>query len=248
MSVLRCSGQFTDSRIRLYLLISIGLLILAVSVYGVSRGFHHPALGFDALAALLILFIASLRHWARWFLGKIGDSKVSETLKTLPEDYVVLNDVMLPDSKSHVDHVLVGSNGVFAIEIKNYSKQVKCEKDQWFVNGHSIRSLSKEAKRNALAVRSSMSSLFGRSQTSIPYVVPLLVFVRSRAKLELFEPTLSVLRLCELLDFLRDYEGKRPITADDKRAIVHHLQSLQPTAKELVEHGAMTNDDCHGVS
>ena len=57
----------------------------------------------------------------------------------------------MPDGRGNVDHLVMGPNGLFAIETKNYSTFVKCSGDDWFVNGKKIRSLSKQAKRNAIA-------------------------------------------------------------------------------------------------
>jgi hypothetical protein len=248
MRVLRKGGQFTAGRIRFYLSSSVGFFVLTLLVAAVFLHFQLPQVGLFAVAALFILFKVGFRHWERWFLGKRGESKVTEALKSLPGDYVVLNDVVLPDSKGNVDHVLIGPNGVFAIETKNYSGHVKCEEERWFVNGQDIRSLSKQAKRNSMAVRSSIGSLFASSPASVPYVVPLLVFVSSRAKLKLFKPTLAVLKLAELVAFVRDCDTKRPITPDERRAILYHLQSLQPTFRELADHGAIANDDLYGFT
>jgi Nuclease-related domain len=248
MRLLRRGGQFTDGRIRFYLFMSLGLFVLVLMIWAFSLHFQASQTGFFAIAFVLVLFKASFRHWQRWFLGKKGESKVTQTLKSLPDDYVVLNDLVLPGNKGNVDHLLIGPNGVFAIETKNYSGFVKCEEEQWFVNGHRIRSLSKQARRNSMAVRGCIGSLFTGPQTRIPCVAPLLVFVNSRARLKLFKPAVSVLRLGELVEFIRDYETKPPITPDEKRAIVHHLQSLQPTFRELADHGAIANDDLYGVT
>jgi len=177
MRVLRKGGQFADSRIRFYLWESFGLLVLAITALALSHSFRQPAVGFFAVAAIVILFKASIRRWVRWFLGRKGESAVTETLKSLPDDYVVLNDIVLPDRKGNVDHMLIGPNGVFVIETKNYSASVRCEEDEWFVNGHRIRSLSKQAKRNSLAVRGCIASLFPGPQSKVPYIVLLLVFV-----------------------------------------------------------------------
>ena len=242
MMVLRKGGQFVDSRIRFYLWTSLGLFALAIATFALSHRFGQPAFGFFVVAGLVILFKASVRRWERWFLGRKGESKVTETLKSLPNDYVILNDIVLPDSKGNVDHVLIGPNGVFVIETKNYSGFVKCEEEQWFVNGHRIRSLSKQAKRNSMAVRGCIGSLFAGRQSQAPSVVPLLVFVNSHARLKLFKPTVCVLKLNELVEFIRDREIKRAITDDEKRAMVHHLQLLQRNFAETSDWSATVED------
>ena len=174
-----------------------------------------------------MVFKASFRRWARWLRGRKGTCAVAEALKSLPDNYIVLNDIVLPDSKGNVDYLLIGPNGIFSIEIKNYSGFVKCEEDEWFINGRRIRSLSKQAKRNGIAMRGCIAQSFAGSQTGIPYVAPLLVFVGSRTKLKLFKPTVPVLKLGELVEFIRHRETKRFITQDEKRALVPPLQLLQ---------------------
>jgi len=37
-----------------------------------------------------------------------------------------MNDLMLPDDKGNVDHLVMGPNGLFVIETKNYSTFVNC--------------------------------------------------------------------------------------------------------------------------
>jgi hypothetical protein len=245
MMVLRKGGQFADRRIQFYLWASLGLFALALSAFAVSSSFRLPAIGFFTAAMLLMLFKASVRRWSRWFLGRTGESKVTEALKSLPDEYVVLNDIVLPDRKGNVDHLLIGPNGVFVIETKNYSGFVKCEEEQWFVNGHRIRSLSKQAKRNSMAVRGCIAGLFHGRQTRVPYVVPLLVFVSRRTRLKLFKPTVCVLKLNELVEFIRDREITRAITEDEKRAMVHHLQLLQHGFAEASDWSATVEEGFH---
>ena len=227
MIILRSSRKLSHRRGRFYFATSLGLLVIVMPTIVVSDSFGLQALSFFGAATSLIVFKASFRRWARWLLGRKVTCAVAETLKSLPDDYVVLNDIVLPDSKGNVDYLLIGSNGIFSIETKNYSGFVRCEEDEWFINGRRIRSLSKQAKRNGIAVRGCIAQLFTGSQTDIPYVAPLLVFVGSRAKLKLFKPTVPVLRLGELVEFICHRETKRSITQDEKSALVPSLQMLQ---------------------
>lgn len=230
MRVLRKGGQFTDGRIDQHFSQTLSYLACGVLVFAVLAFFGLKFIGL--LAGILIVAggAASFRQWGNWSLGKRGELAVTDTLKSLPDDYVVLNDLVLPDNGGNIDHLLIGPNGIFAIETKNYSGYVKCEEEQWYVNGHRIRSLSKQAKRNSMAVRRSIGGLYGDLKGTIPYVVPLLTFVNPQAKLKLFKPTVPVLRLAEVVEFVLDYQTKRPISPDEKRAIVHQIQSLQPIA------------------
>jgi hypothetical protein len=67
---------------------------------------------------------------------------------------------MLPTAHGNIDHFLIGPNGLFVIETKNYSGNVKCNGDQRFFNGHGTQSPGRQAKGNAVAVRKSLEPVF----------------------------------------------------------------------------------------
>jgi hypothetical protein len=235
MKILADRGALTDHHFRNYV-IAVGIaIVLTLSAFAASRYFGMPFASFGALAFLLIATKLSYLHWERRFSGKDAQAKLAEALKALSGEYAVLTDVVLPDSKGNIDRLLVGPNGLFVIETKNYSGCVTCDEDHWFLNGHPLRSLSKEAKRNSLAVRSAIATLFTPPGTHIPYVTPLLVFVTPQTKLKLSNATLPVLKLKELGEFVRDYKPKRVIAPQEQRSIVYHLQSLQPGFEDALE-------------
>jgi hypothetical protein len=202
-------------------------LFLNTSVLSFFQNSNAQAADALVAAGLVILFKSSYRHWVRCFLGRRKEDPVADALKAVGDDYIVFNDIVLPDSKGSVDYLLIGTNGIFAVEIKNYAGVVTCEEDEWFVAGKPIRSLSNQAKRNSIALRGCLAKLFSHSPTGLPSIVPLLVFLGSRRKLKVFKPTLAVLRLDELVAFIHSRETERPITSDEKHAMVHHLQLLQ---------------------
>ncbi len=55
--------------------------------------------------------------------GRVGESKVANILNRLPNEYRVLNNVIIParGSTSQIDHVVVSPYGIFVIETKNYT-------------------------------------------------------------------------------------------------------------------------------
>ena len=55
-----------------------------------------------------------LRHIERYFKGARGEERVAGILKTLPDAYHVFNDFVA--CGTHVDHVVAGPAGVFAVE------------------------------------------------------------------------------------------------------------------------------------
>jgi hypothetical protein len=237
MLMLRKGGQFTDRQIHKYLrnaLLCFGLAIVAVFAI---RYIQIPFVGLGISIIAVGLFKKNINRWGNWFVGKAGELAVAEALKDLPNDYVLLNDLMLPDGKGNVDHLIMGPNGLFVIETKNYSSFVKCLGDDWSVNGRKIRSLSKQAKRNAIAVRDNLASVFADQGSRLPFITALLVFVNKNGRLSIQNPTIPVLRSTELAKFISRYNSAKPlsITSPDlQRAIVHHLHLLQQNPDKLV--------------
>jgi len=245
MRILRNGGEFIDGQIRGHgkkVLWGFGGCVVVCAVFF----FVSPGLaGLIGMVAVFRLFGATYDKWEPWYLGMRGELAVTKTLQSLPDEYVLLNDLMLPGARGNVDHFLIGPNGLFVIETKNYSRNVKCDGDQWFVNGQGTKSLSRQAKGNALAVRKSLETIFSEHRTKLPFIEPVLVFVKHKAALDLHEPTITALKAEELVGFILNYPStnnghdhssrSRPhlsLRPELIRAIVHHIHSLQNSKQQ----------------
>ena len=98
----------------------------------------------------------------RWIKGDIGEKITARYLNKLPEEFLVFNDVNLPERYGNIDHVVVGPTGIFVIETKNYKGSFIVDGDDWFyVNNHQVeKSFSNPAgqvKRNSMALRRFLS-------------------------------------------------------------------------------------------
>ena len=71
---------------------------------------------------VLFVFIVGILFKSSFFLGKIGEAKVSALLSFLPKEYTVFNNVLLyiDGKSSQIDHIVVSAYGIFVIETKNY--------------------------------------------------------------------------------------------------------------------------------
>ncbi len=67
-----------------------------------------------------------------WVKGLEGENIVLNYLNTLPRDYYVFHDVTLPDKQGNIDDVIIGPNGLFIIETKNYNGKYRINGDQWY--------------------------------------------------------------------------------------------------------------------
>lgn len=99
--------------------------------------FVSPAWGLFAFAAVLvgagIGLARGMRRIERFFVGAKGEERVSNILASLPDRYHVFNDFVALGT--HVDHVVAGPAGVFAIETKFWRGKVTIEDDHILVDG-----------------------------------------------------------------------------------------------------------------
>jgi hypothetical protein len=114
-------------------------LFLGVFAAGFSAATALVSVGWAALMLVVsLLYIAwslnkGLRHVERVFKGARGEEKVSGLLKSLPDSYHVFNDFVA--GRIHVDHVVAGPAGVFAVETKYWRGRVTVEDGHILIDG-----------------------------------------------------------------------------------------------------------------
>jgi hypothetical protein len=74
-------------------------------------------------------------------IGELGEYKINIQLDQLPKDCKYLSDLLVSNSKSRtgysqIDHLVISPYGLFVIETKNYSGEIKGKRDDknWIVN------------------------------------------------------------------------------------------------------------------
>ncbi len=92
-----------------------------------------PILVVVVIGIIAFLLIKALRYAIRSTnpsnIGIEGENEVSNILRSLPQEYVAINNVIIPDQSTdpskkyttQIDHVVVSPFGIFVIETKNYS-------------------------------------------------------------------------------------------------------------------------------
>ena len=94
----------------------------------------------------------------RYFKGARGEEKVAGILRSLPDTYHVFNDFKV--GRKHVDHVVAGPGGVFAVETKFWNGKVTIEDGHILVDGHlPDRSPLSQVNQEATIVRSALAKL-----------------------------------------------------------------------------------------
>ena len=137
-------------------------LFLGVFAAGFSLALFlkFPLTAASLLVASLLWIIWSLvqglRKVERFFKGARGEERVSEILNTLPDGYHVFNDFVARGK--HVDHVVVGPGGVFAIETKFWRGKVTVEDGHVLLDGQlPDRSPLAQANREATLVKNALA-------------------------------------------------------------------------------------------
>ena len=136
-------------------------LFLGVFVAGTSAPLiaFFPLAGATALVCshlwIIWSMMAGLKRVESFYKGARGEEKVSEILRQLPDAYHVFNDFTV--GRHHVDHVVAGPGGVFAIETKFWNGKVTVEDGHVLVDGQlPDRSPLNQAIREAALVRSAL--------------------------------------------------------------------------------------------
>lgn len=111
-----------------------------------------------SLAAIGLGLYWGLRRTENFYTGARGEERVSAILRDLPDRYHVFNDFVAKGV--HVDHVVVGPPGVFAIETKCWNGIVTVEGNEVLVNGmRPSRSPLRQATKEAALVKAELARL-----------------------------------------------------------------------------------------
>ena len=132
--------------------ISIYYIWLTLISFGISGYFFHRRLNFKS--------------------GIRGEQIVATNLSELPNSYMSINDVKI--GYGNIDHIVIGENGIFVIETKNYEGTISVTGDTWihsnrrWKNSYFLKSPSKQVKNNAVNLK---SFLLERTQVPLNFKI-----------------------------------------------------------------------------
>ena len=110
-----------------------------------------------SLLGVIWSLMVGLKRVESFYKGARGEEKVSEILKSLPDAYHVFNDFTV--GRNHVDHVVAGPGGVFAIETKFWNGKVTVEDGHVLPDGQlPDRSPLNQAVREAELVKGALAA------------------------------------------------------------------------------------------
>lgn len=174
-------------------------------------------------------------------IGNRGENRVRSILEQLPEDYYVVNDLLLRSDKgySQIDHLVISKYGLFAIETKNYAGDIygddrRKEWTQIIVNEHTF--INKPFKTYTYVTKNKLYNPVKQSYGHIyelkkmlspwPYlkIVPIVVFIE-RANLQGVNSNHHVIYASRLLETIESYKTVYLSDDDVHKIIVGLIES-----------------------
>lgn len=138
--------------------------------------------------------------------GAVGEAFISHVLDNLPDSYYVLNDLATP--YGNLDHVVVGPNGIFVLDTKNWKGVVKADgKGDILINEKPpAKPVINEFIKRIMSIRERFLSLCNEKDV---YFQPLLVFPIARVEV-LFGSTKNVHCLTDeqLVEYIENQKHK----------------------------------------
>lgn len=156
--------------------------------------------------------------------GEDGEKKVAYFLKWLPNEYRVLSNVFLNSSieRQEFDNIIIGPNGIFHIETKNYGGENGC-KIKISSNGDWIREYNGnesgmdnpafQLSRHQRVLEENIEKHYGKGSYDVKGII---VLSNSKTILEGAENSDEVvLKADSLVKYISNYKGSKSISEEE---------------------------------
>lgn len=228
MRKIKASSSYLKNQVRTNLAkVALCVFVFGVLLFGVM---FHIILNLQIglldeilLASLLAPAVGSYYYLRRYHLyngGWQGEKQVAKLLSSsLSDDYYLINDLYLHGGGGDIDHVVIAPGGVFVLETKNWSGPISCIGDEWHRAGkrNFNSSPSRQVKRNVAKIKAILDSSPLRSLGI--WVEGVVVITNRHAVLHLNGPSVSVLKLPQVPEFITAHGSARRYSKEQLEAI-----------------------------
>jgi hypothetical protein len=166
--------------------------------------------------------------------GRQGEDSIVEVLQRLDDYCYLINDIILPSSRGNLDHVLLTPKGIFAIETKHWDGEIICHGDEWHRRYHKgffsskdfdSGSPSRQVKVSAFNLSKLIETRLFHSTFRV-WVEGLVVFTNPGVHLEIHDPSITVLRINELYNYLINLKHMENLSKNDIASIANFIASM----------------------
>jgi hypothetical protein len=186
-------------------------------------------LGIILLFVPIIAFYYYLRRYHLYSGGLLGEKNVIKTLeKNLGDEYYLINDLYPHTGGGDIDHIVLGPNGIFVLETKNWSGGIVCHGDQWQRTKRRDfqSSPSRQVRRNVAKIRQTIDNTTELRNLNV-WVEGIVVFTSNHANLTLHNPTATVLKLSQLTDYIKSFKGNNQFSREQLEIIGKEIIKLK---------------------
>ena len=224
MKVLRTGGAYLAGQAEHHGSQHLWILAIGVSAAIVVGLAWHPLVAIAPLLWAAGRARRVYRRLARVRRGIRGEEDVTALLRRLPDDYILVNDVMLSGSLGNIDHVVFGPCGIVVIETKRYRGLIACERGRWFQNGRRIRSVGKQANQGAMSLKERLRREHPElAETALRWIDSIVVFTDPLCRLRIDRPGVTMVRYSELLGVILAKGLRRRLAPSTARTLAHSL-------------------------
>ena len=154
--------------------------------------------------------------------GADGEMLVLDELKKLSGEYFVLNQIIVPDTRStrgykEIDYVVVGPNGVAVIEAKNLNGDLVGDENdfQWTINkvGRGGTPYSSVTRNPAKQIKVGVALLAAalRTNGTNVWLESIVALANNNNLRNITTRTVSVIQLSHLVNHIKNTQPRRPI-------------------------------------
>lgn len=182
----------------------------------------------QAALAGIILIIAGLFLIGRGYkfhVGAVGESRVTEVLSSLPDDWYIFNDMIV--GRSQIDHIVICPKGIYTIETKNYQGTIygNAEKQEWSqVINYDYKTPFYNPVKQGIGHSVALSKYLKGGGFNNVWVNTIVVFTEPSVELKVFSPKVPIIHLSKLSEFLNNQ--KQIINPNECTKIAKYVHKL----------------------
>ncbi|MFC2154464.1 nuclease-related domain-containing protein [Candidatus Altiarchaeota archaeon] len=208
-------------------IIFVLLFVFAIALF-IQGEYLTSSVGLVLIPIAYALGLLSLQKKSIWQTGSMGEEDVLSHLEKLDDNYNVINGLVVPPNRGDTDHIILGPNGIFVIETKNYAGVIHCDGDDWtrekIGRGGTpypleIGSPSNQVKRNAKVLKDFVlehqSEIFKEREAPHLWVNSIVVFTRKDVILDLKNSTVSIVEVEDLADYIESQESEYELSKEE---------------------------------
>lgn len=208
------------------------LFIISILFMMVSPDIIAIPLLFLIVGSLLIS-ITFFKNYFLWSNGASGEERVINELKKLGKDFLVINDLKLPNYSGNIDHLVLSKNGLFIIETKNHKGDIKCNGNYWErekaglfkIFQNQLDSPSKQIKNSVVKLKEFLKENI--NFTKKLWFEAIVVFSNKDANLkEIINPAVTVLKLDKLVNYIKTHKNAN-LSQNELYMLINSFNKIQ---------------------